>query len=76
MLTEADPALRYRFPENERRKRAQQFIQEICKKEDINVRELRSRSRRRRVSMVRSQIASKMLADHEEQKGDGFEFDE
>ncbi|MFQ5842784.1 MAG: hypothetical protein ACE5NJ_05275, partial [Thermodesulfobacteriota bacterium] len=39
----------------------EQFIRDVCKKENISIKELRAGSHRRRVSLVRLQIASQLL---------------
>ena len=61
VIREADEGLRYQFRESERRQKVEEFIQEVCRKENINIKELRAGSRRRRISLVRLQIASKLL---------------
>lgn len=61
VIKEADGSLKYQFREAERRQKVEEFIQEVCRKENINIKELRAGSRRRRISLVRLQIASKLL---------------
>ena len=61
IVKEADNSLKYQFPESERRQKVEEFIQEVCREENINIKELRAGSRRRRISLLRSQIASKLL---------------
>jgi REP element-mobilizing transposase RayT len=64
VIKEADERLKYQFRENERRQKVEEVIQEVCRKENINIKELRAGSRRRRISLVGLQIASKLLEDY------------
>lgn len=61
VIKEADESLRYQFRESERRQEVEELIQEVCREENINIKELRAGSRRRRISLVRLQVASKLL---------------
>lgn len=61
VINETDESLRYQFRESERRQEVEELIQEVCREENINIKELRAGSRRRRISLVRLQVASKLL---------------
>ena len=61
VIEEAEGRLRYQFREGGRRQTVEEFIQEVCEKENISFEELRAGSRRRRISLVRLQIASQLL---------------
>jgi len=61
VVSEADERIKYQLGDNERRKKAQQLIEQTCKKEDINLRELRMGSRRGRIARVRVEIAYKLV---------------
>ena len=61
VIKEADESLKYQFPKSEYRQRAEQYIKELCERENINIKELRAGSRRRCISQVRSKIACELL---------------
>jgi hypothetical protein len=43
--------------------RAVSYIEKICKQENVNVEALKSRSQRQKVSLVRSQLAKKLVEE-------------
>jgi REP element-mobilizing transposase RayT len=57
VIKEASIKVKYQFPENELMGKVDEFISTICHYENINIIEMRSGSRRKRVSKVRAQIA-------------------
>jgi putative transposase len=57
ILREADETLEYQFRGDKSRQEVVEFVEQVCKKENINSRELRMGSRRGRICQVRSQIA-------------------
>jgi len=61
ILQEADDKLKNQFSADERKGKMKEVIQETCKNEGVNIRELQSGSRRGRVSQVRSQIACRLI---------------
>jgi REP element-mobilizing transposase RayT len=61
VISEADERIKYQLGDNERRKKAQQLLEETCKKEDVNANELRMGSRRGRIARVRGEIAYQLV---------------
>ncbi|NVM21605.1 MAG: hypothetical protein HWN68_07480 [Desulfobacterales bacterium] len=61
VIKEADESLKYEFSESELKRKVERCIEDACKKENINIKELRAGSRRRHVSQARSRIASELL---------------
>lgn len=61
VIGEADERLKYQLPTDERRKMAEKLIEDVCKRERINVRELRAGSRRGQISQVRLKLASQLV---------------
>jgi REP element-mobilizing transposase RayT len=61
VVSEADERIKYQLGDNKRRKKAQQLIEQTCKKEDINANELRMGSRRGRIARVRGEIAYQLV---------------
>jgi len=61
VISEADERTKYQLGDNERRKKAQQLLEETCKKEDVNASELRMGSRRGRIARVRGEIAYQLV---------------
>ena len=53
IIKEADERIRYQPPENDRQQKAEESIQETCDKENINIKEMCSGSRRRFISFIR-----------------------
>ena len=61
LLKEAELRIKYQFTEKERILHAEEFIQEVCRKEDVNIHEIRSGSRRKHITRIRSEIAIKLV---------------
>lgn len=61
ILREADETLKYQFRGDKSRQKVVEFVEQVCKKENINSRELRMGSRRGRICQVRSQIAYQLV---------------
>jgi REP element-mobilizing transposase RayT len=61
VVSEADERIKYQLGDNERREKAQQLIEQTCKKEDVNANELRMGSRRGRIARVRGEIAYQLV---------------
>lgn len=64
VIKEADERVSSGFEGIERKKRVEEMIQHICDQENINVLELKTGSRRRSVSRVRSQLAHELVEIH------------
>ena len=64
ILKEADEGVKYQLPANELRKVMKKLIEEGCRRENINIKELRLGSRRRPVSRVRAWMACQLVEDH------------
>jgi REP element-mobilizing transposase RayT len=64
ILGEADETLKYQFRGDKSRQEVVEFVEQECKKENINSRELRMGSRRGRICQVRSQIAYQLVEDY------------
>jgi REP element-mobilizing transposase RayT len=61
ILQEADDKLKKEFSAEERREKMKEVVEEICKKEGVNIQELESGSRRSRVSEARLQIVCRLI---------------
>ena len=57
VVQDADKALRYQFSDRERGERIERYIDTVCQEEGVNIEELRSGSRRPKVSRIRRQLA-------------------
>ena len=64
ILIEADERLKYQFQGNKGRQKVGEFIEKVCKNENINPKELRMGSRRGRICQVRSQIAYELVEQY------------
>jgi len=64
IIREADHRAKYQFVGNKIREKAAEFIEEVCKKENINAKELRMGAKRGRIGQVRSQIAYQLVEDY------------
>ena len=64
ILEEADERVREQFTPDERKDKIRDVINEICKRSEVSVRELRSGGRRHDVSLARAEIAFKLVRDH------------
>jgi REP element-mobilizing transposase RayT len=63
LIEQSDKTRKEQFSVQERLQRASYLVEKVCKKEKISVEALRSGSRRQRVSMVRSQLAEKLVEE-------------
>ncbi len=61
VLEDADEKLRKRISANDQREKIKKVIQDICKKEGVNIKELQSGSRRDIISIVRAKITFKLV---------------
>jgi len=64
MLKEASAKVKYQFTESERMQKADEFMTVVCHKENVNITELRSGSRRKNVSRVRTQLAIGLVEEY------------
>lgn len=64
IIGEAEEAIRYQLPLNERRIVAQKRIDEICNREGINVKELKGGSRRTGISRARAILAIELVEEY------------
>jgi putative transposase len=64
VIKEADERVSSGFEGIERKKKVEEMIQHICDQEHINVLELKTGSRRKSVSRVRSQLAHELVETH------------
>lgn len=64
MLGEADERIKAQFPAKERMKKVRELVALLCIKERINLEELRSGSRRPKVSALRSNAAKQLVEQY------------
>jgi len=64
IIREADHRVKYQFGGNKIREKAAEFIEQVCKRENINAKELRMGAKRGRIGRVRSQIAYQLVEDY------------
>lgn len=64
IIREADHRARYQFVGKKIREKAAEFIEQVCKKENINAKELRMGAKRGHIGRVRSQIAYQLVEDY------------
>ena len=64
LFKEADNRVKRQLPESSQQKIIVKIMQEICDKKKVNIKELRSGSRRRIVSEARRIIACRLVKDH------------
>ena len=63
LIEQSDKTRKEQFSVQESLQRASYLVEKVCKKEKISLEALRSGSRRQRVSMVRSQLAEKLVEE-------------
>jgi putative transposase len=63
LIQESDKIRKAQFVGQERKKNAMSYIQKLCEQEKISVAALQSGSRRKKISMVRRQLAQKMVEE-------------
>ena len=61
IIKEASVNVKYQFTESERRRNVEEYITTVCKKENLNIKELRSSSRRQPVFRTRALIAKHIV---------------
>lgn len=64
IMREADHRARYQVEGSKVREKAEMFIENVCKKENINTKELRMGAKRGRIGQIRSQIAQHLVEDY------------
>lgn len=64
IIKEARGKVKYQLPVKEQDKKIDEIIRQRCKRAKVSIKELRSGSRRREVSGVRSLIAVELVKDH------------
>lgn len=64
LLKRVDRKIEYQFQGHDRQKKVEQFIGEICNQEKINIKELKSGSRRGAIPKVRRELAISMVGDY------------
>jgi len=64
IIKEAEARIRYQLPVKERHERIDEFVDEICKSEQVSIEELKGGSRRKKVSRVRGRIAIGLVKEH------------
>ncbi len=63
LIQRSDKRRKVQFSALERLQQAVVLVEEVCKKENVSVEALKSGSRRRNVSMVRSQLAERLIEE-------------
>ena len=64
MLKEADGRISSQYAGKLRKEKVEEYIQKVCKQKNIDVEEMKSGSRRRSISQVRSQIARDLVENY------------
>jgi hypothetical protein len=64
ILDEAEERQKHHFSASDRRLKVREIITKICEEEDFNQAELRSGSRRRAISQLRSRLARQLVDVH------------
>ena len=64
VLKEAEDKVKYQLPVKEQHREIDEFITKICQNENVSIKELKSGSRRKAVSGVRSMIAIGLVKNH------------
>ena len=64
ILKEADPGVRQQYSARGRKNRVEEFISELCQRQNLSMTELRSGSRRRSMARLRAQIARGLVESH------------
>ena len=63
IIKEADKRIKYQYTESQRKRKVEDLISSECKKANIEIKELKSGSRRRTVSALRRQVAIKLFKE-------------
>ena len=61
LLKDVDKKVKHQFLGQDRLKQVEQFISEVCNKENINIKELKSGSRRGTISKIISNLAIRLV---------------
>ena len=61
---EADERMKYKLFVNQRREKVEGIIKRVCRKEGVNINELRKGSRRGSISQVRSHLGFQLVEDY------------
>jgi len=61
VIEEAEERIKYQLRDNDRRKKAQELIEQTCKEENVNLNELTMGDRRGRIAAVRMRIANELV---------------
>lgn len=64
IVKEASNHVKFQFSKNERRRNVEEYIATVCKQENLNIKELRSGSRRQHVSRARALIANHIVKNY------------
>jgi REP element-mobilizing transposase RayT len=64
ILKEADEKVRQQYSRRERPSELKRLIGELCRKQNVSMTELRSRSRRATISRFRGKLACKLIEEH------------
>jgi len=64
VVSEADERVKYQFRDGDQGKKAQEFIEIACRKENVSAQELRMGSRRRGISRLRARIAFQLVEQY------------
>jgi predicted HTH domain antitoxin len=64
LLKSVDQKVKHQFVGHDRLKKVDQFIAKICKQESINIKELKSGSRRGSISKARSKLAIGLVEEY------------
>lgn len=64
ILKETDERVRQQYSRRERPSELKRLIGELCRKENVSMTELRSRSRRETISRFRGKLACKLIEEH------------
>lgn len=64
LLKDVDKNVKHQFLGQDRLKKVEQFISEVCNKENINIKELKFGSRRGTISKIRSNLAISLVKEY------------
>jgi REP element-mobilizing transposase RayT len=64
VIKEADDRTKYQFPKHADLREIEAIVKRICKKANISIKELKSGSRRRCITEIRSRISYELVKDH------------
>ena len=64
IIKEASTVVKYQFTANERKQNVEKYIADVCKQEKLNMKELRSGSRRQHISRARTIIANHIIKNY------------